>query len=377
MLLCNYLLQYHQVSVLCFEEEKPGEYKYECPIIRLPILTQQGLVGKMLAGIKRIRAVKKVKNEFCPDVSIAFGNTAIILNALSATGEKKVASIRQSFSVIIKDRSVKMRIHLKFYLWAIRRSEVVVPVSKAINDELAKHFNISNEVFINNGFSSNELTGSSVGAPLFMKEGRKWLVHAGRFDRSKGHWHLVKIFAEIKRHIPNLGLIMLGDKDTSSHVSFNIENYCKEYLTRQNISWGRGLDSTTDVLFAGHQSNPLAFIRHASLFVFPSLWEGFPNALLEAMSCGVPVVAADCATGPREILQENNEAFGLLLPTFRDSFDETETTLTILEKHWAKNIIELLKDERRLAYFGQQAKKRSAKYSVENMGKQWLELIER
>ena len=66
------------------------------------------------------------------------------------------------------------------------------------------------------------------------------------------------------------------------------------------------------VAFAGHRANPFAYLRRCDLFCLPSLNEGMPGALLEAMACGVPVVAADCPSGPREVL--TGGAFGRLVP---------------------------------------------------------------
>jgi glycosyltransferase involved in cell wall biosynthesis len=66
------------------------------------------------------------------------------------------------------------------------------------------------------------------------------------------------------------------------------------------------------VCFEGFQLNPYPFMRAAQLFCLPSLFEGMPNALLEAMACRVPVLAADCPTGPREALDGGR--LGRLVP---------------------------------------------------------------
>jgi glycosyltransferase involved in cell wall biosynthesis len=57
-----------------------------------------------------------------------------------------------------------------------------------------------------------------------------------------------------------------------------------------------------DVSFPGFSANPYPEMGAADVFVLSSRWEGSPGALIEAMSCGTPVVATDCPSGPREVL---------------------------------------------------------------------------
>ena len=63
------------------------------------------------------------------------------------------------------------------------------------------------------------------------------------------------------------------------------------------------------VLFAGYQDNPYKFLAKADIYAASSLWEGLPNALIEALVCAVPSIAADCDSGPREILAPDTDPF--------------------------------------------------------------------
>jgi glycosyltransferase involved in cell wall biosynthesis len=67
------------------------------------------------------------------------------------------------------------------------------------------------------------------------------------------------------------------------------------------------------VHFAGYDPNPYRYMSRSDVFAFPSLGgEGFGLVLAEAMACGLPVVSADCVTGPAEILE--NGRCGILVP---------------------------------------------------------------
>ena len=64
--------------------------------------------------------------------------------------------------------------------------------------------------------------------------------------------------------------------------------------------------------FHGFQSNPLAYMSRAGVFVLSSIFEGLPNVLVQAMACGTPVVSVNCPSGPRELLEDGK--LGRLVP---------------------------------------------------------------
>lgn len=59
------------------------------------------------------------------------------------------------------------------------------------------------------------------------------------------------------------------------------------------------------ILFTGVLKNPFALLKYADIYALTSETEGFPNALIEAMACGVPCISVNCMTGPNEILADD------------------------------------------------------------------------
>ena len=90
--------------------------------------------------------------------------------------------------------------------------------------------------------------------------------------------------------------------------------------------------------FIGFQPNPFSFIKHADIFVFPSLLEGFGNVIIEAMACGTPVVSSDCHYGPSEIISDRVNGF-LVKPGNENALADAIKVL-LIEENTRKQFIE-------------------------------------
>jgi glycosyltransferase involved in cell wall biosynthesis len=129
---------------------------------------------------------------------------------------------------------------------------------------------------------------------------RRWpagpvLVHVGRFTHAKDHETLLKAFAQIRSRRPAM-LMLVGDGEDEASV--------------RALSTALNLDA--DVVFTGFTRNPYRYLARATVCVLTSRFEGLPNALIEAMAVGVPIVSTACQYGPLEILEDGK--YGMLTP---------------------------------------------------------------
>jgi glycosyltransferase involved in cell wall biosynthesis len=122
------------------------------------------------------------------------------------------------------------------------------------------------------------------------------IVAVGRLSPEKNHALLLHALARLRASRPEARLAILGEGSERPHL----ENLCDE------------LDLKDCVLLPGWVDNPHAWMARSALVALSSNWEGLPTVLIEALACGAPVVATDCAHGPREILDHGR--YGRLVP---------------------------------------------------------------
>jgi len=125
------------------------------------------------------------------------------------------------------------------------------------------------------------------------------IVSAGRLQNQKGYIYLLEAANELVNQ--------RGRKEMQVHILGQgpLENEFQTFINEKGL--------TDHVILEGYQTNVCAWFSHCDLFCMPSLYEGMPNALLEAMACRVPVISTDCPSGPREILKDGE--YGKLIPT--------------------------------------------------------------
>jgi len=260
-----------------------------------------------------------------------------------------------------------------------QRSDQLVVVSEGIQEELTFYFSVSSAriTVIVNGFDLEEIRTLSkesckVDLKQLVKSNSIIITHC-RLARQKNISSLLSIYSKLKI-ASRPALVILGDGEQRDQLIMNAKSIgLKTYSVWESNS----VDELYQVYFLGYQSNPYPLLRQASLYAMTSLWEGFPLSLCEAMACGVPVIAADCFTGPREILSND---IGLSQPVeepLKTPYGQLMPLANSPEANdiWTHAIAKLLQDEPTMNSFADAGSKRILEFDKHVIQTKWLTVI--
>ena len=172
----------------------------------------------------------------------------------------------------------------------------------------------------------------------------KYLIGVSRLVRGKGREDLIKIYAKLKDLGIKEKLYILGEGPERE----NLEKLIEE------------LGLKKEVFLLGQKSNPYVWMKNASLFLHPSYGEGLPTVFIESMACGTPVIAYDCPTGPKEILEDGKNGGVIELGNI-----EAFTKLTC----------EVLKNKEILENYKKNSDERVLDFSTTKIKSQFIDLL--
>lgn len=328
----------YEVYVILNEDNM--KYEVFCKIINLNVPSNSSVIKKICLPLRRARKLRKIKKMYQLHCVISFLNSANIVNVLSKTKYTSTIVSVRNFSVLeskVKDFFIRL---------LYKRVDYVVPVSLALKNRLIENYGIPSQKIktIYNPYNVEKIEALSkanidnIEHQYFLNTG-KIFVTVGRLTYQKGHWHLLKAFSMIP-----------DDREAKLLIIGNGENQPKiEQLIKD-------LKLEEKVLMVGYQKNPFQYISRCYGYVLSSLFEGFPNALIEAMACQCPVIAADCKSGPREILfhdidllkeikQIEYADYGIIVPGLAMEEKWKSEQIYESEKFLAEAMIRLLDNE--------------------------------
>jgi len=235
---------------------------------------------------RSVWAVRKFFEEIEPDVSVSFLTRSNVANVINARGTAVISERAHTSSHFGRSaRGVTTRAMVRaLYPRAAR----VIAVSDGVAEDLRDNFGVRDDrlLSIPNPVDVEAIHAKAAATPEVTIDG-PYILAAGRLVKSKNFDMLIEAFAQADKHRT---LVIMG------------EGPDRDALLRLASALGVG----DRVMLAGFVSNPYAIMRGADMFVLSSNAEGFPNALVEAMAVGAPVIATNCASGPSEILAETS-----------------------------------------------------------------------
>lgn len=317
----------------------------------------------------------KFKKRLRPSICISFKEGPNFINVLSGHC-RVIVSVREHKSKGIRFRSVFMCALVKWVIKKIyNRAHSVVCVSNVIGEDLIENFGIQRErIRVIHNPVNLEIIQKKWKEPLNIKYESIFnsdvIVTAGRLEREKGYWHLIRAFGKVREYRNSVRLVIIGEGTE--------KDYLKKIVNKLGLQ--------EDVIFLGYKLNPFKYIARSKIFVLSSLWEGFPNVLLEAMACRIPVISADCRSGPREILAPETDPdfqtqkveyaeYGILIPVQDGEYKSAEDRITSGEVTLANVIMKVLVAPGLREKYANMGYKRCMHFSMELFVRQWRDVI--
>lgn len=382
------LLQpYFDVTIVIFDSANIAYDVEGLSIIDIQMGVRKGKLQKILNIIRRSRKVRKLKKEMQPEIAYSFGPTANMVNAFSKTGKEKVWLGLRNYTDV--EEETKMRL-------LVKKADLIVCCSRDIEKSVKIKYKFNNTAVLYNLYDADTIRKEAAASdpPLPFSEELKevgslqqepgqlrYLVSMGRDDPMKGFWHMIKAFKLVHDQIPEARLILMGAGTFQKYKT----------LAEQ-------LEITDAIYFAGMRRDPYALLKYGEVYLLTSANEGFPNALVEAMTLSLAPVSTNCLTGPAEILVRNGDTaslddqftekqkeketpviygdYGIVVPEMQKEENLDPADITEEERNLADTVIRLLQDEKLLQSYRQTAARRAGDFTYEKYLEQFLKLAE-
>jgi glycosyltransferase involved in cell wall biosynthesis len=330
----------NEVTLITLASDRMDRYPLD-PAVRRIALDVAGNSAHVLAAIGhnivRIRALRRAIASSRPDAVISFIAESNVRVLIAAAGLR--------VPVIISERTALNGHHMRgvwrtLRRWSYPRATAIVAQTRRCAAELEALARRQVDVIAN----PVSIESRPDDAPAHERTDRHTLLAVGRLSPEKGFDLLIEAFAQVSERHPDWNLVILGEGPLRAELA--------RKFAEHNLG-GR-------VAMPGFDAHVRRAMRRADLFVLPSRYEGFPNALLEAMTEGRACVSFDCDAGPRELIDHRRN--GWLVPA-----GDVHALAAALDT--------LMGDAGLRAQLGDHARDVSSTYSLATILDQWNALV--
>jgi glycosyltransferase involved in cell wall biosynthesis len=282
----------HEVYLLTLNGRSDQFYK-PCDMVKRICLDlaqeSKGLARGLWANLHRIRTIHREVATVGADAVVSFGTTVNILALLACvgTGMRVFISERTNPGAHEIARQWRVLRHITY-----RRASALVVQTRGAAEWFRARMGGNPPVVVIANPVKPELNRER----LDVVPPAPFALAVGRLSPEKGFDVLLRAFKAVAQQCASLNLAIAGEGP--------------EAAVLEALAAECGISAR--VFFLGQVKPIRSLMRQAEMFVLSSRYEGFPNVLLEALAAGIPVIAADCPNGPREILGDGR--FGLLVP---------------------------------------------------------------
>lgn len=315
-----------------FYEINPGIHRHALGLAK----ESRGLWDGLLANIARARAIRRLCLKHKPDVALSFLDATNILVS--------IALYKSGIPLIVSERTDPTQRHIGVIRTAIRpflyqyACDAIVVQTNNVLKKVSVLWKNAKIVAIPNPLPE-------ISRFIVNRENHdQALLSVGRLNSGKGIDILINAFARILPDYPRWTLRIVG------------EGPLYESLQEQIKSLGLA----GKAILCGSKKHVFDEYKNSDIFCLVSRYEGFPNALLEALAMGCACISTDCESGPREILEDGR--LGVLIPV--DDVDALTDGLRCL----------MQSSELRVKYSSHAAYVRE-RYHLDKISQQWLNLF--